>query len=303
MSPVVVASVLALVAVLAVGGVRGRSAHRVRARLVSHQRPSVAPWAAPLERWLAPRLRAADFDRTPGEVARWWLAATAVVPLLAVVLGPVAAVLAAATLAAGPPVALASAAGRRDDRVERELGGLLEAVARSLRAGSSLPVALGDAAAVPTSAAAADLAEVLVAVGGGVPLAEALEGWVRIRPLPAVRLAVGALVLALAAGGTPASALDGVAATLRERHEVDREVRALATQARTSALVVTLAPLAFGGLGLLGDERTAAFLLTTPWGLGCLVGGLTLDGLGAWWMAHLTATRPASGAADLGAQR
>jgi tight adherence protein B len=105
-----------------------------------------------------------------------------------------------------------------------------------------------------------------------------------------VRLVVGVLTVALASGGTPARAVDGVASTLRERAEVDRELQALATQARTSAVVVTLAPLAFGLLGVLGDQRTAAFLLRTPTGLVCLTVGVVLDGFGAWWMTRIAAS-------------
>jgi tight adherence protein B len=98
------------------------------------------------------------------------------------------------------------------------------------------------------------------------------------------------LTVALEAGGAPARAVDGVASTLRERAEVDREMRALATQARASAVVITVAPLAFATLGVVGDERTAHFLLRTPAGLGCLAAGVALDAVGAWWMARIAAS-------------
>jgi tight adherence protein B len=64
-------------------------------------------------------------------------------------------------------------------------------------------------------------------------------------------------------------------------------VQALATQARISAVVITVAPLAFAALGVLGDEHTATFLLRTPRGLACLAAGVALDAFGAWWMARL----------------
>jgi tight adherence protein B len=78
-----------------------------------------------------------------------------------------------------------------------------------------------------------------------------------------------------------------VAATLRERRAVEREATALATQARSSALVIVLAPLAFAALSSLGDPRAGAFLVGTPTGLACLTAGLALDGLGAWWMHRI----------------
>jgi tight adherence protein B len=240
-----------------------------------------------VERWLAPRLAAADVEVPVDRVAFGVVAGTAAVGLLGLLAGgPVLAGLGLAAAVGASVVALGSQAGRRDARLERELPGLLEAVARSLRSGASVPGSLRDAAATD-SLAAADLAEVVADANRGRPLAEALDRWADRRGSAAVRLVVGVLTVALTSGGAPARAVDGVAATLRERAEVDRELRALATQARASAVVITVAPLAFAALGLLGDDQTADFLLRTPTGLACLAVGVALDGTGAWWMARI----------------
>ena len=263
----------------------GRSTRRrlaVRGHPPGPRRPS-----STIERWLAPRLLAADVVWSPAVVARGGPIAVGTVAVLGFMTGgPVPALLGVLAVGGGLLGALAAAAGRREGRIERELPALLEAVARGLRSGAAIPSALREAA-VTDSVAADDLAAVLAEVDRGLPLGVALERWADRRPRPGVRLVVGAMSVALASGGTPARAVDGVAATLRERAEVDREVRALATQARTSAAVVTLAPLAFGALGALGAERTATFLLQTPAGLACLVTGLVLDGIGAAWMARI----------------
>ncbi len=260
------------------------TASRARARLVGSQppRPNV------VARWLAPRALAADLPWEAEAVARAW-AATAVAGFVlgGLLGGPVLAVLALLASVVGPPVALHATRERRDRRIDRELPALLEAVARSLRSGTSLVAALQEAASEP-GAAADDLAAVLDRVERGCPLGEALDRWTDRRPQPGVRLAVGVLALAGESGGSPARSVDGVAATLRERNEVEREVRALATQARTSAAVVTIAPLAFAALGLLGDGGATRWLLHTRPGVGCLLAGLTLDGVGAWWMLRLT---------------
>ena len=59
-----------------------------------------------------------------------------------------------------------------------------------------------------------------------------------------------------------------------------------------SALVIGLAPIAFGVFAGSTDPRTAQFLLHTSAGLVLLVVGLTLDGLGWLWMQRLC--RPAA---------
>lgn len=119
-------------------------------------------------------------------------------------------------------------------------------------------------------------------------LVTALERWAVARPLPGVRLAAAALALAVEVGGGGARALDGVALTLRQRQAAAGEVRALATQARLSAVVLTLAPLAFAAVASVSDPRAAAILLRSPVGQGCLALGLSLDALGAAWMARVT---------------
>ncbi len=209
---------------------------------------------------------------------------------LAVVAGPGAAVLLAAVLIGGPAVAFAGSERRRRRRVGHTLPGALDEIARSLRAGASLVQAIDDAARATPGAIGDDLFGVVAAHRAGMPLTEALARWRSIRPLPGVRLTASALELGLAAGGTHARAVDGVAATLRDNLAISSEVRAQAAQAQASALVIGLAPIGFTALACLADHRTASFLFQTPAGLACLAVGAALDAAGAMWMARITRT-------------
>ena len=65
------------------------------------------------------------------------------------------------------------------------------------------------------------------------------------RPSPRSRLAAVALGVAAETGGAQARAVDAVAATLRERLAVHADVRAQSSQARLSATVIALLPVAF----------------------------------------------------------
>ncbi len=271
---------------LALAGARRWLRHGPRQRLgVGARRPVSTERPGPLEAWLTPRLAAADLDWPVTAVAR------------ALLLGGLGA--GVVTLAGRPAVGLGAALGavtavgglhlardRRRARLEAELPALLEAVARALRSGASLPVALREAADTGSAAAEA-LGTVLTDAARGLGLVASLERWADRCPGPAVRLVAGALTVALTVGGSPARGVDGVAATLRERAEVEREARSLATQARASAVVVTLAPVGFGAVGVLGDDHSAGFLLGTPAGLACLVAGLALDAVGALWMHRI----------------
>lgn len=238
--------------------------------------------------WLRARLADAG---VPGSARRWartWVGLMAFAGVLGWLGGgPVTALLGVATAAGGPWLLLGARRGRGAAAVEAALPPVLEATARGLRAGASLPVALAAAASGAAPVLAPELAAV-AAGAGGPGLVVALDRWAGRRPLPGVRLAAAALALATEVGGGGARALDGVALTLRQRQAVAGEVRALATQARLSAVVLTVAPLVFAGLAAAGDPRTAAVLLRSPVGQGCLAAGLALDAIGAAWMARIT---------------
>jgi tight adherence protein B len=175
-------------------------------------------------------------------------------------------------------------ADRARRRADRELPALLDQVTRQLRSGAALPVAVWSAAADSHDPGTVRLADELAA---GAPIVHAVDTWHRSGPTPARGLTAAALSLAAEAGGSVAVVLDGVNDTLRDRIALDREVAALSSQARASAAVLVVAPMAFAGLAASADHRVAAVLFGRPLGWACLAGGALLDGVGALWMARL----------------
>jgi len=246
--------------------------------------------AAPAHRpaWLAGRLAEAGIAGRACSWARVWAGLAGGGGALGWRTGgPALAGLALAACVGGPWLLLGTRQGRGSAAIEAALPPVLEATARGLRAGASLPMALATAAVGAAPAAAPDLAAVVSGAAHD-GLVAALDRWAVERPLPGVRLAAAALALAAEVGGGGARALDGVALTLRQRQAAAGEVRALATQARLSAVVLTVAPLLFAGLAAAADPRTASVLLRSPLGQSCLAIGLLLDAAGAAWMARIT---------------
>ena len=177
-------------------------------------------------------------------------------------------------------------AWRRSD-CEVEHAELLEEVARALRAGCSLRGALAQAASSCQGGAARDLTDTLTRVDAGAPLPDALERWGTAGSGEARVLSAAALAMGSAVGGTTARSLDAAAASLRDRAALVGEVRALTSQARASAVVLVVAPVAFLVVLMAVEPSLASRALLTPSGAGCVVAGGLLDGLGAWWMARL----------------
>jgi tight adherence protein B len=203
-------------------------------------------------------------------------------------IGPVALAVAALGLVVTPAVARRRRRGRALAQRRSQLPPALEELAVALRSGSSLPVALGEAGRATPDPLGPELEALALGAGRGQPIAAVLDDWTRRHHDPGTRLAATALILANAVGVASARAVHGVASTLRERLELSAERRALASQARTSAVVLSAAPLLFALLLGVSDGAAARFLLQSRAGWACLAVGIGLDALGAWWMARLT---------------
>lgn len=182
-------------------------------------------------------------------------------------------------------------APRRDRReVARDLPEVVEALARSVRAGSSIRGAVGAAAAGARGATGADLTHLAARLDRGAPLPVVLDEWrLRRREVREVALVAVALQIAADAGGSVARALDGVADTIRSRQHLRAEISALASQAEASAALIALLPLAFAAVAGAADPDTLTFLIATPFGLTCLAVGVVLDVVALLWMRRITA--------------
>jgi tight adherence protein B len=205
-----------------------------------------------------------------------------------VALGPAGVAIAGATAVVAVPVQRALARSRRRQLRRAQLPDALERVAAALRSGSSLPGALDEAGQGLPDPLGAELTGLAGATRRGQPIAAALDDWAAARGDAATRAAATVLVVASTAGAAPARAVDGVAATLRERARLAAERRALAAQARWSSLVLSATPLVVAVLLGLTGSAAGRFLFRTPAGWACLAGGVAIDALGAWWTASLT---------------
>lgn len=239
--------------------------------------------------WIGPALVQAGSGIDAGRAWSLWLGTLALAGAAGWIIGGFgAALLAGGAALAGPLLAWRLLRRRADDLLETALPGAVDAIARALRSGASLRQALAEAATATPGPLGEELSSVVRATDRGASVVAALEAWGERQPTAGVRLVVSALCLGAETGGALARAVDGVAATLRQRLAARAEARALATQARASAAVLAAAPLAFTAVTSVVDARTSSFLFRTPTGLLCLAGGLLLDAAAALWMARLT---------------
>lgn len=171
---------------------------------------------------------------------------------------------------------------RRAPSVASELPVVLDSVARNLRLGSSLRQALEGATAKGALGNQLDVLNRDLILGTS--LVVAIERWRQSAADPLVDLVAGSLLLSVEAGGSLGSAVEQVAATVRDRAAVAAEVHALASQARLSAVVIALMPVGFVVIAAVSDPEAARFLIESSLGRICIVGGIGLDAAGLWWM-------------------
>ena len=175
--------------------------------------------------------------------------------------------------------------GDRDhsDRPDRaphpDYAGLLEAIARQVRSGSSLTAAFVEEVRTPSLTAATGR------VSAGASLVDALHD---LAPGDAdLAFTVQALAATARLGGPIAATLDEAAAVLRERAAARAERRAHGSQARLSARVLTVVPLGFGAWSALVSQQTRNVYLSSAAGATCAFCGLMLNLVGWRWMKRI----------------
>lgn len=172
---------------------------------------------------------------------------------------------------------------------------LLESIARGVRSGLSLTIALDGAVGDVTASCGTDapcidarIVEALRRHRAGAPLADCLAvARAESRSDEQVRLTLTVLWIAAGHGGPSAEALDRAAVVLREHAALADDARTHAAPARLSATVLTLSPIIFCGGAAALDADVRRILVSTPIGWVCIVCGSALAALGRRWMSHL----------------
>ncbi|HET9548073.1 MAG TPA: type II secretion system F family protein [Desertimonas sp.] len=159
-----------------------------------------------------------------------------------------------------------------------------EFVARELRSGSSLPSAIA-AGGSTDSTMVRLIGPVVHGVRRGESLVVALDA-ADVDPASAAGLAFTVLRSCARFGGPAAVPLERAAATLRARDAVAAEQQAQSAQARLSARVLTLVPVALLVILTATDAKVRG-ALTTPAGATAVVLGGVFNGAGALWMRRI----------------
>ena len=179
-----------------------------------------------------------------------------------------------------PPTILSMRIQRRRQAFMEQLPSTLQLLAGSLQAGYGLLQAVDTVVKEADAPTSEEFARVLTESRLGLPLDEALESMAQRLDSEDFHWVVLAINIQRQIGGNLAELLTTVAATIRSREQVRRQVRVLSAEGRISAWVVGAMPFVVGGALALINPGYLNELLTRPVGRLMLLAGLVLIGIG-----------------------
>lgn len=173
---------------------------------------------------------------------------------------------------------------RRKAKFAAQLPGTLQLLAGSLAAGYSLPQAIDTVVRESDGPMATELNRAIVEARLGVPIEDALETVARRMNSVDFSWVVMAIRIQREVGGNLAEVLTSVAATMRERERLRRQVEVLSAEGRLSAVILGLLPVLFIVYLVIARPDYLRTLYTTPLGLVMIVVGVVLLIGGSFWL-------------------
>jgi tight adherence protein B len=203
--------------------------------------------------------------------------------LVGFLLGGAAAMLLLLALGAvGPWVYLGMKASRRLKAFSRQLADTLQLMSGGLSAGLSLPQAVDTVVREGNEPMAGELRRTLIEQRLGVDIEDALDGVANRMQSKDFAWIVMAIRIQREVGGNLAELLDTVAATIREREYLRRQVRTLSAEGRLSAWILGLLPVVFALYLALMKPGYLAPMYTTGIGVILTGGAVVMMTLGAF---------------------
>jgi len=187
----------------------------------------------------------------------------------------------------GPWLYLGFRRSRRRKAFNSGLPDTLQLMSGSLAAGLSLAQSIDTIVREGSEPISSEFRRVLVETRLGVTLEDALEGVAERFDSKDFEWVVMAIKIQRQVGGNLAELLDTVAATMREREYVRRQVSALAAEGKLSAWVLGGLPPLFMLYLLLTNYDYVIVMFQTPLGWAMLAGAATILAVGVFWMSRL----------------
>ncbi len=233
-------------------------------------------------------LESAGVALRPGEFILLALGAAAGGVVLGLLAGnPAMALLLGGGALAASRLYLSTKARRRQAAFADQLEGTLQLIAGSLRAGYGVTQAIGTVATEAEEPTAAEFGRVVVETRLGRDLHDSLVALADRMENQDFKWVTDAIDIQQSVGGDLAEVLDTVAATIRDRNQIRRQVQALSAEGRMSAIILISLPFAIGGLISITNPEYLSELTGTFIGRVLLLVGAVLMTIGTVWIRKI----------------
>ncbi|WP_155957880.1 type II secretion system F family protein [Fodinicurvata sediminis] len=184
-----------------------------------------------------------------------------------------------------PHLVVAQLSARRQKMILAQLPDVLDMLVRSIRAGLPLTQSLLEVGRQVDDPLGLELRSIARQAKLGVPLEEALVAVADKVDIQEFHFLVTSLALQQKTGGSLSETLGNLSDLLRQRHQVRKKVKALSSEARSSAYLIGALPVVLlGGLTLLNPEYLRPLLDTEVGNLLLVLGGVgILSGAFVMW--------------------
>jgi tight adherence protein B len=200
---------------------------------------------------------------------------------------PMLAVVAGGVLSTLPWFYVKFAAGRRIKKLEEQFPEAIELIARALRSGHAFTTGMGMVAEEMPDPVRTEFQLMHDRQNFGMPLAEAMKGFAERMPILDARFFVTAVLTQRESGGNLSEVLDSLAAIIRDRFRLRRQVRSLSAHGRITGLVLfCLAPALAGFLMLIAPGHMS-LLFTDPIGKMIVMIVIGLQAIGFYAMRRI----------------
>jgi tight adherence protein B len=167
----------------------------------------------------------------------------------------------------GPGLVLSNAKTRRQAKFMKQLPDTLQLLAGTLKAGYGVLQAIDTVVKEVEQPTSTEFQRALTEARLGLPLEDSLGDMAERVDSDDFRWVVVAMNIQRQVGGNLAELLETVAATLRGREQVRRQISALSAEGKLSALILIALPFVIVGFMLVANPEYLAPLLTTALGL------------------------------------
>jgi tight adherence protein B len=178
-------------------------------------------------------------------------------------------------------------AKQRTAAMNKALPQVLDMISRALRAGHSLPAALGIVAEETGEPARSAFTEVFQMQKFGLPLRDALMELVRCFPSEDLKVLVTAILVQKDTGGNLVQILDRTSAVIRERLKLQGDVRVHTAQGRMTGWILCLLPVLMLGMLMISNPSYPRVLWDDPLGRKLMYSGVVLLGVGAFMIQRI----------------